>query len=96
DGVLSQTGYQVKGNAGYFKLDVHEGNVWCLVLIHNIFPRREHYFSKTEYPLDTFQLIGEMLVALEGKTLTRTYREHYELLEEDNEEPEEGGEESEA
>ena len=80
DNILSQTGYNVQGHAGYYKVDVFEGNVWCLMLVNNdIFPRNEHHFSKTERPIDTFKLIGEILVALAGKTVIRTYREHYHL-----------------
>lgn len=88
--IIADTGYGVRGPAGYFKVDVFEGNVWCLVLVNDIFPENEHHFTKTEYPIDTFNLIGEMLVALEGRTLERTYREHYFLLdasEEPTEEP---------
>lgn len=84
--VIADTGYRVKGLSGYFKVDVFEGNVWCLVLINDIFKHREHHFSKTEYPIDTFQLIGEILVGWEGKTLSRTYREHYQPLETDEDE----------
>ena len=82
ENIIVDTGYQVRNLSGYFKVDVFEGNVWCLMLVNDIFPENEHHFSKTEYPLDTFNLIGEMLVALEGRTVERTYREHYFLLEE--------------
>ena len=81
DNIFSQIGYEKLGHAGYFKVDVFEGNVWCLVLINDFFPHKEHHFSKTERPIDTFQLIGGILVALEGTTLERTYREHYQPVE---------------
>ena len=83
-----QGDYESTGFSGYFKVDVFEGNVWCPVLLNDIFPQRENHFSKTECPIDTFQLCGEMLVALAGKTLVRTYREHY-ILEESEEPAEE-------
>lgn len=84
DMTISQIGYESLGNAGYFKVDVFEDNVWCLLLVNDrIFPHNEHHFAKTERPIDTFGLIGEMLVGLEGRKVERTYREHYELLEEE-------------
>ncbi len=80
DNIISQIGYNNTGHAGYYKVDVFEGNVWCLMLLNaDVFTENEHHFSKTERPIDTFKLIGEMLVALEGKTVIRTYREHYHL-----------------
>ncbi len=92
ENIIVDTGYRTGGLAGYFKVDVFEGNVWCLVLINDIFPDGEHHFSKTEYPIDTFQLIGEILVGWAGKTLIRTYREHYQPLEADDEPAEEESE----
>jgi hypothetical protein len=76
-----QGDYESTGFSGYFKVDVFEGNVWCPVLLNDIFPDREHHFSKSECPIDTFQLCGETLVGLAGRSLVRTYREHYELEE---------------
>jgi hypothetical protein len=80
-----QGDYYSTGFSGYFKVDVFEGNVWCLVLVNDIFPEGEHHFSKTECPIDTYELIAEILRALAGKTLTRTYREHYMLADEEDE-----------
>lgn len=71
--------YDSTGFVGYFKADVFEGNVWCPVLLTEIFLHREHHFSKTECPIDTYALCADILKALQGRTLTRTYREHYEL-----------------
>lgn len=82
DNILRQVGYRGRGHAGYFKLDVFEGNVWCLVLVNAIFPHREHHFSKTEYPIDTFARLGDILVGMEGRRLERSYREHYQPAEE--------------
>ena len=69
--------YDSTGFSGYFKIDVFEGNVWCPVLVHDVFPDREHHFSKSECPIDTYRLCEEMLKAMAGKSLMRTYREHY-------------------
>src|SRR4051812_41254339 len=45
-----QGDYSSTGFSGYFKVNVFEGNVWCLVLVNDIFPDHEHHFSKTECP----------------------------------------------
>lgn len=78
-----QGDYRASGFAGYFKVDVCEGRNWCPVVLNEIFLEKENHFSKTEHPIDTFQRCGEILVALAGRTLQRTYREHYELLDEE-------------
>ncbi|NCY24512.1 MAG: hypothetical protein EBX37_06515 [Alphaproteobacteria bacterium] len=83
-----QGDYRASGFSGYFKVDVAEGKVWCPLLLTGIFDGKENHFSKTEHPMDTFQLCGEMLVALAGRTVSRTYREHYELMDEDAQEEE--------
>jgi hypothetical protein len=70
--------YGGTGMSGYFKVDVNDGKQWCAVLIQDIFPGRQHHFSKTECPIDTYELCAEMLKAMQGKNLQRTYREHYE------------------
>ncbi|MDX1975818.1 MAG: hypothetical protein SFT92_09130 [Rickettsiales bacterium] len=69
--------YEATGFSGYFKLDVYDGKQWCLVLTQTIFPENENYFSKTERPIDTYELCAELLSGWEGKALERTYREHY-------------------
>lgn len=73
--------YAQTGFTGYFKVDVFDGKEWQPVILNEIFENHEHHFSRTERPIDTFEFIKEMLTALAGKKLTRTYREHYELLE---------------
>ena len=77
-----QGAYDRTGFSGYFKADVHDGFNWCLVLVNDIFTAREHHFSKSERPIDTFMLCEGMLRALAGKPLHRTYREHYTVIEE--------------
>jgi hypothetical protein len=72
-----QGDYFSTGVSGYFKVDVHDGKQWCAVLIQDIFPGREHHFSKMECPIDTYELCAGMLKAMAGKNLMRTYREHY-------------------
>ena len=74
--------YYATGFSGYFKADVFEGNVWCPIILSEIFAGRENHFSKTECPIDTYGLCKGILETLRGRTLKRTYREHYELDEE--------------
>jgi hypothetical protein len=69
--------YDRTGFAGYFKVDVFEGNVWCPVLVGELFPQREHYFSKSECPIDTYALCEGILKAMKDTALVRSYREHY-------------------
>lgn len=73
--------YEQTGFTGYFKVDVSDGTDWQPVILNEIFAHHEHHFSRTERPIDTYNLCKEMLAALAGKNLTRTYREHYELEE---------------
>lgn len=76
--------YDTTGYAGYFRVDVYDGRDWQPVQLPPLFPEREHYFSKTERPIDTFTLCKGMLEGLTGQTLTRTYREHYTLHSDDD------------
>ncbi|MDX2073665.1 MAG: hypothetical protein SFX19_04785 [Alphaproteobacteria bacterium] len=71
--------YDRTGFTGYFKVDVHDGKEWQPVILNEIFEHREQHFSRTERPIDTFNLCYELLTALKGRMLSRTYREHYEL-----------------
>ncbi len=76
--------YDGTGFVGYFKIDVFDGRQWCPVLPNDIFADGEQHFSKTERPADTYALCRETLEALAGKTLQRTYREHYTLEPDDD------------
>lgn len=73
--------YEQTGFTGYFKVDVFDGKDWQPVILNDIFDHHEHHFCKTERPIDTYNLCREMLQKLAGRSLTRTYREHYELEE---------------
>jgi hypothetical protein len=77
-----QGDYHSTGFVGYFKLDVHDGREWRPVLVNTIFTEGEHHFSKTECPIDTYNLCLDILKNFAGKPLQRTYREHYEYEEE--------------
>ena len=77
--------YDKTGLSGYFKVDVCDGKDWCPVVLAEVFPGREHYFSKKEKPIDCYALCREMLEAMQGQTLARTYREHYEHYEQKEE-----------
>ncbi len=69
--------YEGTGFSGYFKVDVCSGKEWLPVLTQSIFPDYENHFSKTERPIDTFGICADILKAMQGKILLRTYREHY-------------------
>jgi hypothetical protein len=69
--------YGNTGLTGYFKVDVSDGKVWQPLLFGEIFKNNEHHFSKTERPIDTYNLCAEILRNQAGLTLIRTYREHY-------------------
>ncbi len=72
--------YDRTGFVGYFRVDVHDGWQWKPVILTELFPDREHYFGKYECPIDTFNLCADIIRKLKGKSLMRTYREHYELI----------------
>lgn len=78
-----QVDYFTTGMSGYFKFDIWDGKQWCLVLLDDIFSKREHHFSKTECPIDTYELVAEIMKGWAGKQLERTYREHYQPAEDD-------------
>jgi len=83
---IRQGEYESTGFAGYFKVDVSDGKAWQPVLLQEIFPGKENHFAKRECPIDTYVLCEDMLRQMQGKQLRRTYREHYELFEEEAEE----------
>lgn len=72
--------YDCTGFVGYFKVDVFDDYRWQPVIITELFPNREHYFTKSECPIDTYKLCTDILKTFKGKMLMRTYREHYELM----------------
>ena len=76
--------YDATGFSGYFKVDIWDGYKWCPVVLAEIFPRRDHYFSKKEMPIDCYHLCCDILLELKGQKLAKTYREHYELVETDD------------
>ncbi len=69
--------YDETGFSGYFKVDVFDGKTWQPVIISNMFPQHENHFGKKERPIDTYAICSEMLRAMAGVNLLRTYREHY-------------------
>lgn len=69
--------------AGYFKVEVFEGRRWFLLAADAVFSEKEHHFSRGTLPFDTFELCAERIVQHAGKMLARTYREHYEIMLED-------------
>ena len=75
--------YDVTGFSGYFKVDVWDGYKWCPVVLAELFLHREHYFSKKEMPIDCYYLCRDILLKLTGQQLAKTYREHYELIDDE-------------
>jgi hypothetical protein len=71
--------YEGTGFSGYFKVDVSDGKEWQPLLPTGIFKNNEQHFSKSERPIDTYNLCTEILRGFAGSTIVRTYREHYEL-----------------
>ena len=78
-----QGDYDSTGFAGYFKIDVWDGREWQPVILNEIFTDKINHFSKTECPIDTYGLCAEYLQGFAGRQLRRIYREHYELVEDD-------------
>lgn len=80
---IYQGDYTRMGYAGYFRVDVWDGRSWCPVILTTLFEGHEHHFSKTERPLDTYALCKERVEARGVLTLRRTYREHWEVVEDE-------------
>lgn len=74
-----QGDYESTGFSGYFRVDVHDGKDWCPIILTSLFADREHYFSKSECPIDTYRLCEGLLRDRQGSHVRRTYREHYEV-----------------
>jgi hypothetical protein len=74
--------YELTGGAGYLKSMVYDGKEWQFLLMDQIFANREHHYSKTERPLDTFTICKDVIAAHAGAVMERKYRQHYEPLEE--------------
>jgi len=75
--------YDSMGHAGYVKCDLYDGKEWRALTIGDFFEAREYYYSKTERPIDTVMLCKEAIEGFKGRWLERTYREHYQLVEEE-------------
>lgn len=90
-----QGDYRSRGHAGYFRAEIFDGKFFKPVQFNSICKNREQYFTKSEHPLDTFKLCGEILIKLAGRQLIQTYRDHYTLAE-DVVEKEEGASNKEA
>lgn len=71
--------YGSTGFSGYFKLDVFDGKNWQPLILNEFFLHNENHFSKSECPIDTYDYCVEILQGFIGKSVQRTYREHYEL-----------------
>lgn len=71
--------YDVTGFDGYFRIDVYNGKEWLPVVLQSFFPGREHHFGKHECAIDVFEMLLPLLQGLNGRTVERKYREHYEL-----------------
>lgn len=83
---IRQGEYDTTGHAGYFKADVCDGKTWQPLLLTGLFDARENHFSKSERPADTFSFCAPIVQDLKGRMVERTYREHFRLLDDENEE----------
>ncbi len=73
--------YDLTGGAGYLKSMVYDGKEWQFLLMDQIFAGREHHYSKTERPLDTYAICKEIISRNVGEVMERKYRQHYEPIE---------------
>ena len=69
--------YESIGLEGYLKAHVWDGKDWKPLSLEEFFPGREHYFSKRDRPIDTYNMCLPILKATKDTVLVRTYREHY-------------------
>lgn len=76
--------YYSLGHAGYLKAEIYDGKKWCLVVMDGLLPDKINHFSKKEQPAATYLVCKDEMEALGGRKFERIYREHYELLEEDD------------
>ena len=73
-------GYEFTGGTGYLKVEIYDGKAWQPVIMDDVLPGREHHFSKTEAPLDTYLLCADLVTQLKDSFMRRTYRSHYEPI----------------
>lgn len=73
--------YHATGHAGYFKADLYDGRKWTPLHLTDFFEARQHHFHKKELAYDCYLLCAEILRAQAGTEVIRTYREHYERVE---------------
>lgn len=74
--------YHTTGYAGYFKADIYDGRKWTPLHLTDFFAARQHHFHKKEQAHDCYLLCAEILRVQIGAEVIRTYREHYERVEE--------------
>ena len=69
--------YQETGSKGYFRAHIYDGQDWGVLNYVEIFPDKQHQFSKSEYPIDIAGVCTETISKLSGTVIYRTYRNHY-------------------
>lgn len=69
--------YYNSGYSGYLKLNIYDGREWQHIIESEFFEHKENFFSKKEYPIDTYNLIKEIIEGKAGELVYRTYRSHY-------------------
>lgn len=74
--------YHETGYTGHFRAEVFDGNHWQFLSVEEMFPEKENYYARHERAIDRYALCVEMVSALTGRGLVRTYREHYKLADE--------------
>jgi len=69
--------YAFKGYKGHFRLRIFDGKIWAFLNQHEFFTNKENQFSKSEFPINCYDLCADMMKKFAGTTIYRTYRDHY-------------------
>jgi len=69
--------YRETGSKGYYRAFIYDGRDWGVLNYIEIFPDKEHQFSKSEYPIDIARVCSEIIIKLSNTVIYRTYRNHY-------------------
>lgn len=66
--------YYQTGQSGYLRADIFDGKEWQILDITDFCEHKEHYFSKTECPIDVFYRCKDLLSLSAGVVVYRGYR----------------------
>jgi hypothetical protein len=74
---FSSGDYYKKYLGGSFKADIYDGKTWCPLLLADLCEHKEHFFSKSEIPIDSYNFCKQIIAEKAGIALYRSYRLHY-------------------